>query len=350
MSTKISARFQDGKTILVSSPFLTAVLQCVNAAYAGASAVEVGHGSGYDPSASDFLTFILAYPPDVSTPIVTVSGPLAPVGVHAPPPAAGRDVVLASGGIDSTAALLHMIDQGKHPLALWCDYGQPYAVPERAAVQDVCTELGTELIVVEMDLGTHIANDVRFGHVIPGRNLLIAGCAAALGAKRVVLAGLADELVVPDKSLRMYSEAHRYLGIPVTSPFVRMTKTDVLRVWAQQWREKLDARRTVSCYNKESDCQDCPACAKRAVAFVASGYAVGPFPVFERQKRLITESWLPRLPALPRVRRADLLIALTDAEAHIPVEITRALRNIPVDFWMEAERRRRELLARRDVN
>lgn len=350
MTIRILAYGDDGMNIPVYSPFIGALLNCIDAAYRSAPTVTVGSGLQTNSVASEFLTYMLAYPTDVITPVVTVRGSLDPMGPAQPSVVSGRDVVLASGGIDSTAALLHSLDLGQHPVAFWCDYGQPYAEPERTAVVDICQRLAVELVTLKIDLGSRIARDVKFGHVIPARNLLIAACAAALGAAHITLAGLADELIVPDKSLRMYSEAQAHLNVAVQSPFINMTKTDVLRVWDQRWTDRLDALSTVSCYRSDGDCQDCSACAKRAVALVASGYAVRPFPVFERQQRLILESWFPRFPNLPSVRRADLLIALGAIREVIPHPLVQALDGVGAGFLLEARNRLAEIAARADIS
>lgn len=50
----------------------------------------------------------------------------------------GRTLVCFSGGVDSTGALLKLIDEGKNPVAFWCDYGQPYNEPEKEAVERIC--------------------------------------------------------------------------------------------------------------------------------------------------------------------------------------------------------------------
>ncbi len=348
--TTITVRMPDGSSRLTRSPLTSLLLKCIEAAYDGLDVVIAGDPvEGVNDSLSDFLTFIFAYPAGVATPKITVHGSPEPVDSGGGTLLADCDVVLASGGVDSSAALLSALELGRTPTALWCDYGQPYAAPERAAVRAICDTLGVDLVQIKVGLEDRVSGDDRFGHVIPGRNLLIAAIAAALGASAVTLAGLADELIVPDKSLRMYSEAEWYLGIPVKSPFVQMTKTDVLRVWDQRWRGRLDASATISCYRSTGDCQDCSACAKRAVAFIASGYDVRAFPVFRRQQELIRSSWIPRLPNLPRARRADLLIALGRIAADIPSVLASAYRDVEPRFRAEVESRRRAIAERSDI-
>lgn len=348
--TTIKAIMPDGTSLPIRSPFTSLLLKCIDAAYDGAEVVTVGDPrEAINDDLSDFLTYVFAYPAGVATPKVKVHGSPEPVGSDGAGLLPDCDVILASGGVDSSAALLSALERGGTPTALWCDYGQPYAGPERAAVRDICDTLGVDLVRIEVDLEDRIANDDRFGHVIPGRNLLIAASTAALGARAVTLAGLADELIVPDKSVRMYIEAEEHLGIPVTSPFVRMTKTDVLRVWDQRWRGRLDANTTISCYRSTGDCQDCSACAKRAVAFIASGYDVRAYPVFTRQQELILSSWMPRLPNLPRARRADLLIALGRIVADIPTALASAYRDAEPGYRVETEVRSREIAERSDV-
>ena len=143
---------------------------------------------------------------------------------------------------------------------------------------------------------------------------MIAAIGLCFKPKEIVLAGLCDELSVPDKSFRMYDEFEKYFGVRLYSPFINMTKTEVLCVWQNKWNKYLDARETVSCYSYNGDCQNCSSCAKREVAFVASGYSDSYPQVFTNQHILIEDHWFSRVNIFQYERRTDMLIAL---EKHI---------------------------------
>lgn len=261
---------------------------------------------------SDFLTYILAYPKGVETPKVIVSDRKTNINNKYCNLFEKRTLVCFSSGVDSTGALLKMIDENKNPVAIWCDYGQPYRKPEKKAVEKICKKLSVTLIEATLDLSDLIEiGGERFGHVFPARNLMIAAIALCFKPREILLAGLCDELVVPDKSLRMYNEFEKYFKVPLYSPFVTMTKTEVLCLWKSRWDKYLNARETVSCYSDNGDCQNCSSCAKREVAFVASNYS-NEFPkVFTNQHELIEGHWFSRIDIFQYERRTDMLIALS---------------------------------------
>lgn len=220
-------------------------------------------------------------------------------------------MVCFSGGVDSTGALLKLINEGKRPVAFWCDYGQPYNNSERKAVETICNKLNVPLIEATLDLSDLIAiGGERFGHVFPARNLMIAAIGLCFKPKEIILAGLCDELIVPDKSLRMYDEFIKYFDVPLYSPFVSMTKTEVLCLWKHRWNKYLNANETVSCYGENGNCQNCSSCAKREVALVASEYNSWYPEVFTNQHILIEGHWFSRVDNFQYERRTDMLIAL----------------------------------------
>lgn len=260
---------------------------------------------------SDFLTYILAYPKGVETPVVHIQGKEQKMAEPYKSKYVGSSIVCFSGGIDSTGALLHLLDIRKKPIALWCDYGQPYNMPEKSVVEKICHKLDVTLIEARINLEEFIIlGKERFGHVFPARNLLIAAIAMVFAPSEIVLAGLCDELVVPDKSIRMYDEFTTIFRTPLYTPFIKMTKADVLCVWKKRWNKMLDANDTVSCYGENGNCQNCSSCAKREVAMSASGYHSEYPIVFTNQSRLIEEHWFSRIDEFIPERRTDILIAL----------------------------------------
>ena len=259
----------------------------------------------------DFLTFILHYPLDVETPEVEVSSNYINDNNNYCDLFKDKKLICFSGGIDSTGALLNSVYKGEKPVALWTDYGQPYRIPEKECVEKICNKLDIPLIEATLDISDLIeVGGEKFGHVFPARNLLISAIALCFKPSSIELAGLCDELIVPDKSLRMYKEFGKIFEIPLSSPFVDMTKTEVLCLWKKRWNKYLDAKETVSCYSDNGNCQNCSSCAKREVAFIASNYS-SEFPiVFNNQHELIEGHWFDRIDIFEYQRRTDLLIAL----------------------------------------
>lgn len=298
----------------------------------------------------DFLTYILAYPKGIETPVVHIQDSKNKREKKYELEFAGYPIVCFSGGVDSTGALLHLLDIRKNPIALWCDYGQPYNKPEKSVVEKISHQLDVPLIEAKIDLENFIMlGKERFGHVFPARNLLIAAIALAFLPSEIVLAGLCDELIVPDKSIRMYDEFTKNFQVSLYSPFIKMTKTDVLCVWKHKWSKVLDANETVSCYGDNGDCQDCSSCAKREVAMIASGYSKQYPMVFTNQAQLIETHWFSRIDDFIPERRTDMLIALFQFRDRL-TEALRALVDIYYEkYETEVKMRQNHLKELRDI-
>ena len=85
-------------------------------------------------------------------------------------------LVLASGGIDSTACLTHYIANGYSPRAMWVDYGQPAKVSELKAVKAVTAHFRIPLKIAKIeDLEWFLA---KSGDEFRGRNLLLSSIGA----------------------------------------------------------------------------------------------------------------------------------------------------------------------------
>ena len=329
----------------VSSNLIDIVYCLIKETYLGRNVVSIKNPLETDAKAlGDFLTYILAYPKGVKTPTVIVSGTSDASGNVSYGKFKGETIICFSGGVDSTGAILNAISKGNKPIALWCDYGQPYRRTEKKAVESICFKLNIILIEVVLDISDLIAiGGNRFGHVFPARNLLICAIGLCFLPKRLELAGLCDELTVPDKSLRMYKEFGALFGTPLSSPFVNKTKTDVLCMWQSQWDRYLNANETISCYGEEGECQNCSSCAKREIAFVASGYHKEYPLVFSNQHELIENHWFSRVDLFQYERRADMLIALNCFIDKLTPKLQQ-LVNINVAKYNEEVARRKEQL------
>ncbi|MFD6094874.1 7-cyano-7-deazaguanine synthase [Nocardiopsis flavescens] len=303
----------EASAISISTPLTKVLLSLIEATYVEMERIRVPNPAPElkPEEVGDFLSFILAFPPDVKTPIVEVDSGVTLLSSPQRLPVTDT-IVLFSGGTDSSAAMLDLLERGEHFRALWCDYGQEYHEAEGQAVRRICKKLSIPLLEARIDLGEMIkAGRSRFSHIVPARNLLISAIAASQRPRAIVLSGLGDELMVPDKSPRMYGEAEKYLGYPIYSPFTKMNKTEIMCVWRKRWLGQLQIDETVSCFSTSGNCQNCSACAKREVSRIASGYSTK-FPlVFAQQHHLIEHHWFPRLEIFPAIRRAEILIALS---------------------------------------
>lgn len=340
IKTKIISK-KNTENITISSDLIDSIYYMIKLTYLEEKEIKIDNPTNADNNRlGEFLTYILAYPKDVETPNVIVSNNKINQNNSFCNLFENRSIVCFSGGIDSTAALIKLLDDGKEPIALWCDYGQPYRLPEKTAVEKICKKINVPLIEAELDLSDLIKiGGQRFGHVFPARNLMIAAIALCFNPKEIVLAGLCDELVVPDKSLKMYNEFIEYFNVPLYSPFVTMTKTDILVLWKKKWDKYLSARETVSCYSNYGDCQNCSSCAKREVGFVASGYSNNYPEVFTNQHELIEGHWFDRVDIFQYERRTDMLIALSKYVKKLTPKLQN-LVNINYEKYKEEVNRR----------
>lgn len=333
------------KEIVVYSELIDIIYDIIKQTYLNSKEIYIDNPTNADrKELSEFLTYILAYPKGIETPKVIVGKKNNNFINNFCDDFKNHTLVCFSGGVDSTGALLNEIDQGKDPVALWCNYGQPYKKPEKMAVERICNKLNVPLIETVLDLTDLISiGGEKFGHVFPARNLMIAAIGLCFKPKEIVLAGLCDELVVPDKSLRMYNEFESYFEVPLYSPFVNMTKTEVLCMWKAKWDKYLDASETVSCYNDNGDCQDCSSCAKREVAFVASEYRDGYPKVFTNQHELIEGHWFSRVDIFQYERRTDMLIALSKHIDKLTPKLQELVKINCQKYKDEIEQRKKQL-------
>lgn len=343
----------DCKTNYVTSPLIDSLYKMIEETYLGYREITLENPIQElrdNDILSEFLTYILAYPKGIETPIVHVQDSKGKREEKCESEFAGCPMVCFSGGIDSTGALLHLLDTRRKTVALWCDYGQPYNKSEKLVVEKISYQLNVPLIEAKIDLEQLIMlGKERFGHVFPARNLLIAAVALTFLPSEIVLAGLCDELVVPDKSIRMYDEFTKIFQVPLYSPFIKMTKTDVLCVWKQKWSKFIDANDTVSCYGDSGNCQNCSSCAKREIAMIASGYTTRYPIVFTNQAQLIEAHWFSRIDDFIPERRTDILIALYQFRNNLTEALKMLVDKYYEKYEDEVKKRQEYLRNLRDI-
>lgn len=208
-----------------------------------------------------------------------------------------KQVVLLSGGMDSTTLLALAAARGPVLGALSVNYGQRHAV-ELEAARDVADFYGVPHFILDLTswgsllTGSALTDssvDVPEGHyaapsmavtVVPNRNatmlMAAAGVAESLGADVVLTAVHAgDHHVYPDCRPEFIAAASlaASLGtggkVSIDAPFVNVSKTDICKLG-----DDLGAPLGVSwsCYKGGTrHCGACGTCVERREAFADSG-------------------------------------------------------------------------------
>jgi 7-cyano-7-deazaguanine synthase len=202
-------------------------------------------------------------------------------------------VALASGGLDSTVLLYHLVKK-KHAevYALSVDYGQRH-VRELDSARKVCSMLGIPIEVVDLKGITKLLSgsaltgggEVPDGHyaeesmkatVVPNRNMIMlaiaAGWAINLKADAVAYAAHAgDHEIYPDCrevftcALETAVRLADWHEVGFYRPFVGITKAEIVALGAHL---NVPFEHTWSCYKGgEKHCGTCGTCVERLEAF-----------------------------------------------------------------------------------
>jgi 7-cyano-7-deazaguanine synthase len=172
------------------------------------------------------------------------------------------DLVLASGGIDSSALLALARAEGMRPKALFVDYGQAAASAEEAAVAGICSDLGICLQVVRYRSRHFGAGELR------GRNAFLLQTAllefrAPFGT---IMMGIHAGTGYRDCSrefvevMQRSFDFHAGGSISVAAPFIDWTKGDICRLALAL---DVPIRRTYSCEAGNVPCGRCRSCVDR---------------------------------------------------------------------------------------
>lgn len=184
--------------------------------------------------------------------------------------------ILVSGGLDSYIAYRLA---GGEKVGIWVNFGQPYAKKEEQALD----ELGIKVKKIKIkDLLPEKPNVDNW--IIPGRNLLLVTIAAMYGDK-VWLSALDGEMHKfareKDKTPEFYHIATGLLTLIfdikrpetiVTTPFQRLTKTEIVALALKKKVTAAELKKTSSCYHeKDRNCGKCGTCFKRWIAMSNNG-------------------------------------------------------------------------------
>ena len=191
-------------------------------------------------------------------------------------------VLLVSGGVESVTLLAQLAADGEPVQALFIDYGQRAAKPERAAAEGHCARLGVELVPLDLAQVGDVfrRGQERKAHVpLPHRNLVALSLglsyATNLGARTLYLAANREDTVDHAASSHAFLAQFRLVAgllgdVRLATPYVGYSKAEIV---ARGMGLGVDYATTYSCLlGYPLHCGRCPQCMKRQAAFHEAGY------------------------------------------------------------------------------
>ncbi|KKN38483.1 hypothetical protein LCGC14_0752870 [marine sediment metagenome] len=209
-----------------------------------------------------------------------------------------KEIVVYSGGLDSTV-LLAMVHASNHAVtALHFCYGQKHSQEETQAALTVCTHFNVSMKIIELafpawgfksellaaqgDIPAREYNEEDLKKtVVPFRNGIMlsiaAGIAASCGVKTVYIGAHTDDhAVYPDcrpgflYNMHTAIEYGTDMQVGLAFPFCEKTKADIVKLGAELGAP-MDL--SYSCYNGgEIHCGVCSTCRARKEAFISVGF------------------------------------------------------------------------------
>jgi 7-cyano-7-deazaguanine synthase in queuosine biosynthesis len=275
-------------------------------------------------------------------------------------------IILFSGGIDSTAALLLALEKGMNPLLLWIGFGQKNEKEEFQAISNVSKKIGKKVAILRINLKKYIeAGWKDWDFIIPARNFIFVSVAAAIlgNSKKkeghIFMSAHKEEIKSSntDKSLRFFRTCTELFSeyynkkIIVTTPFYDVTKVGLLSYWRRNWlaKFKITPYETTTCYYGDN-CGKCNACYKRNLALVAAGFRPDPDlkkDIFLDEENIIRGSFIKRINTFPKERKYEYIIALLKMNEGLPREIRDYLTQLSLRERLLARRMSAEL---EDIN
>jgi 7-cyano-7-deazaguanine synthase len=204
------------------------------------------------------------------------------------------EVIVYSGGLDSTVLLESEAKKGKTIHALNFYYGSKHNKAERAAARIICSLHSIKFIEINLNFISelfksdllqsggeipkgHYAEDNMKSTVVPFRNgimLSIAiGYAESVGAEKVLLAShTGDHAIYPDcrpeftEAISIAAVTGTQKGISIEAPFSNKTKADIVKLGIEI---NASFKLAYSCYNgQKRPCLACGTCFERTEAFM----------------------------------------------------------------------------------
>lgn len=197
-------------------------------------------------------------------------------------------VILGSGGLDSTGAILSFLDKGIKPNIVFLHFGQINNNREEKIIKGICNKFSLDLTLVKINIAKEVLRGWKeWSYIVPARNFLISSL-GALNLKenqsygKIVLATTQEEInhpkATPDKSKRFYRFCSKFYSreydrkMEITTPFKDMTKPELISIWRRRWTKKYDLSPyiTSTCYYG-IECGKCNSCFKRSISLLAGG-------------------------------------------------------------------------------
>lgn len=173
----------------------------------------------------------------------------------------GDVLVLASGGVDSTACLVFFLQQGCSVDTLFIDYGQPAVGREEQAATAICNHLGVPLTKLTFAGLPEMAD----GFII-GRNALLLHAALMVLGRHAGMIGMGihagtrypdcteEFLRIMQSSLDLYTDGQ----VLINAPFLRWSKQ---MIWDYCKNAGVPLHLTYSCeLGREQPCGECLSC------------------------------------------------------------------------------------------
>lgn len=204
-----------------------------------------------------------------------------------------RDLVIYSGGLDSTVLLTKVQAMNPETKAIHFKYGQKHDERELQAALKVCTKLGAFLQIIELPfqhwgfksslleqgepipVGEYDEENLK-KTVVPFRNGIMISIAAGIiasqgGGTLHIGAHAGDHAIYSDCRPNFLYSMQRAVnegtdhGIGLARPFVEMSKADIV-VLGVNLHAPMEL--SYSCYKGgEIHCGECPTCLERKKAF-----------------------------------------------------------------------------------
>jgi len=181
-------------------------------------------------------------------------------------PCEPRNVVLVSGGLDSTIGYFMWLAQGREPTGLYIDFGQKYKEAELYAMRQLGIHFEEETIALSVE------NRVgEWAHIIPARNMIALLHAAQKGSNAILFS-----VVNGESPPRGGDKSDRFITL-MDDMLPQRIYTMRERTKAQWVRFAIDQKimtieqllKTYSCFEGTVgvQCGRCQSCLRRYIAF-----------------------------------------------------------------------------------
>jgi len=174
-------------------------------------------------------------------------------------------LLLASGGIDSTALLDFYLKHNNNVECIHFQYGQPNAQSEKTAIEKITEYYKVKKRIINLDIIMARRNDEFIG-----RNAFFILATSALGISPARIAlGIHSGSRYYDCTKDFLNDCQRILDgyfagvVKIEAPFIDFTKSDIIRYCKKY---KVPVELTYSCFRQNyPPCGNCPSCLDRAM-------------------------------------------------------------------------------------